>query len=276
MPLDVQDFLVDKGGNPEKIKESQRRRYAPEEAVDEVIALYDDHRKAQYAATQVNTKINEVQKQIGVKRKAKEDAADLMKTKTELEKEKKALVEVAAEKALVLEKKLTTIGNLVHDSVPINNNEDFNTLIRDWAPEGTTVEKKKDVLSHHEVLLRLDGYDPERGTKIAGHRGYFLKKWGVFLNQAMINYGLEFLDARGYTPLQTPQFMLKDYMAKTAQLEQFDEELYKIEDGEAQNEKYLIATSEQPISAFHVDDWLQPKQLPLRYVVVTLILMSTE
>lgn len=135
---------------------------------------------------------------------------------------------------------------------------------RDWAPEGVKVEKR-DVLSHHEVLTRLDGYDPERGVKVVGHRGYFLKKWGVFLNQALINYGLEFLDAKGYTPLQTPQFMLKDYMAKTAQLEDFDEELYKVVDGDAQNDKYLIATSEQPISAFHADEWLQAKDLPIKY-----------
>jgi len=138
-------------------------------------------------------------------------------------------------------------------------------LQRTWAPEGLKVEKR-DVLSHHEVLIRLDGYDPERGVKVVGHRGYFLRKWGVFLNQAMINYGLEFLDQRGYTPLQTPQFMSKDYMAKTAQLEAFDEELYKVVDGEPQNDKYLIATSEQPISAFHADEWLTPKDLPIKYV----------
>lgn len=92
-----------------------------------------------------------------------------------------------------------------------------------------------------------------------------MRKWGVFLNQALINYGLEFLDSKGYTPLQTPQFMLKDYMAKTAQLEQFDEELYKVVDGDAQNDKYLIATSEQPISAFHADEWLVAKDLPIKY-----------
>lgn len=45
--LDIVDFIVEKGGNPQKIKESQKRRYAPEEAVDEVIALYEDHRKSQ-------------------------------------------------------------------------------------------------------------------------------------------------------------------------------------------------------------------------------------
>lgn len=145
--------------------------------------------------------------------------------------------------------------------------QDFNELQRTWAPEGVKVEKR-DVLSHHEVLTRLDGYDPERGVKVVGHRGYFLRKWGVFLNQALINYGLEFLDAKGYTPLQTPQFMLKEYMAKTAQLEQFDEELYKVIDGDAQNDKYLIATSEQPISAFHADEWLVNKDLPIRSVLL--------
>lgn len=54
-------------------------------------------------------------------------------------------------------------------------------------------------------------------------------------------------------------------MAKTAQLEQFDEELYKVIDGEPQNDKYLIATSEQPISAYHADEWLIAKDLPIRY-----------
>ncbi len=53
-------------------------------------------------------------------------------------------------------------------------------------------------------------------------------------------------------------------MAKTAQLEDFDEELYKVVDGES--DKYLIATSEQPISAFHADEWLIAKDLPIKFV----------
>ncbi len=46
--LDVFDFIIEKGGDPKKIRESQRRRYGPEEAVDEVIALYEDHRKSKF------------------------------------------------------------------------------------------------------------------------------------------------------------------------------------------------------------------------------------
>ena len=124
--------------------------------------------------------------------------------------------------------------------------------------------EKKDCLSHHEVLTRLDGYDPERGVKITGHRGYCLTGYGLFLNLAMVNYGLEFLFNKGYKPNQPPYFMLKEYMAKTAQLEQFDEELYKVVEGEHGTDKYLIATSEQPISAMHDSEWMQEKDLPIK------------
>lgn len=46
--LDVVDFITERGGDPKAILESQRRRNAPEEAVDEVIALYEDHRKSSF------------------------------------------------------------------------------------------------------------------------------------------------------------------------------------------------------------------------------------
>ncbi|KZF22619.1 seryl-tRNA synthetase [Xylona heveae TC161] len=263
--LDIIDFIAERGGDPVKIRESQRRRSAPENVVDEVIALYEDHRKTKYDATQIGTKINSTQKEIGQKKKAKEDASELLQRKVELEQEKKALELSAIEKEAALRKKIKTIGNYVHDTVPISNTEDDNALIRSWAPEGVKVEKR-DCLSHHEVLTRLDGYDPERGVKIVGHRGYCLTGYGLFLNLALINYGLEFLWNKGYKPNQPPHFMLREYMAKTAQLEQFDEELYKVtDDGEKQTDKYLIATSEQPLSALHDGEWLQDKELPIKY-----------
>ena len=44
--LDVLDFIQERGGNPQAIRDSQRRRYANVDAVDEVIALFEDHRKS--------------------------------------------------------------------------------------------------------------------------------------------------------------------------------------------------------------------------------------
>jgi len=85
---------------------------------------------AQYEATQTKQKINEVQKGIGklmkaakTDPKAKEEADALLKQKTDLEKAHKTFVESAAEKQVALTVKLNTIGNYVHDSVRIGNNE---------------------------------------------------------------------------------------------------------------------------------------------------------
>jgi seryl-tRNA synthetase len=73
----------------------------------------------------------------------------------------------------------------------------------------------------------IDGFDPVRGSKVAGHRGYFLKGYAVLLNQALLAYGTQFLFKKGYCPIQPPYFMKKEIMAETAQLSDFDDQLYK-------------------------------------------------
>ncbi|KAK9463322.1 uncharacterized protein V1516DRAFT_667449 [Lipomyces oligophaga] len=263
--LDIQMFLEDKGGNPEAIRKSQAARGASVELVDEIINEYKEWTKIRFELDEINKSQNKLQKEIALKYKAKEDASGLLKAKEELSAKKADLVKRETEADSQLRAKVYTVGNIVHESVPVSMDEADNSLVRTWCPEGVTVEKR-DCLSHHEVLTRIDGYDPERGAKLSGHRGFFLRNYGVFLNQALINYGLSFLVGKGYDALQAPVMMNKDVMAKTAQLSEFDEELYKVLDG--QDEKYLIATSEQPISAYHSDEWFeQPaQQLPKRYV----------
>jgi len=44
--LDVNDFITERGGDPKKIRESQRRRHADEGVVDQVIEMFEDHRKS--------------------------------------------------------------------------------------------------------------------------------------------------------------------------------------------------------------------------------------
>lgn len=270
--LDINAFLVEKGGEPEKIKESQKKRGDSTEIVDEIIAGYKDWTKIRFDLDALNKELNALQKQIGQKFKAKEDAGDLLAQKDKLVADKKSFIEQEQKADADLRNKVNQVGNFVHKSVVDSQDEDKNELVRAWKPESlaeigpiascTGAEAK---LSHHEILLRLDGYDPERGVRIVGHRGYFLRNYGVFLNQALINYGLSFLAKNDYTPLQAPVMMNKEVMAKTAQLSQFDEELYKVMDGD--DEKYLIATSEQPISAYHAGEWFESpqEQLPVRY-----------
>lgn len=263
--LDINLFFKDKGGDPELVRASQRQRYADVKVVDEVIQLYEDWKTVRFQLDQQNKQLNVLQKSIGQRMKAKEDASELLTEKSNLEKEKLALIEVEKEREKSWKLKLATIGNLVHSSVPVNNNEDFNDIIKTWSPAGKAVEKRTDILAHSDVMHRIDAFDLERGAKVSGHRGYFLANDGVDLNLALIMYGLQFLAKKGYKKLQTPFMMLKDVMAKTAQLEQFDEELYKVvADGD---DRYLIATSEQPISAFHSDEWFEKtsETLPVRY-----------
>lgn len=270
--LDINQFIEDKGGNPELIRKSQKARGASVELVDEIISDYKEWVKTRFDLDELNKKLNKLQKEIGLKFKSKEDASELLAEKEKLTLEKKNLTEREQAEDKDLRSKVFQIGNIVHPSVVVSNDEENNELVRTWKPEGLeTVGEQGSAsgqparLSHHEVLLRLDGYDPERGVKISGHRGYFFRNYGVFLNQALINYGLSFLASKGYIPLQAPVMMNKEVMAKTAQLSQFDEELYKVIDGE--DEKYLIATSEQPISAYHSNEWFEKpqEQLPIRY-----------
>merc|ERR1711997_848732 len=101
---------------------------------------------------------------------------------------------------------------------------------------------------------------------------YYLMGPAVFLQQGLIQLALQNLYKEGYSPLYTPFFMKKDVMQEVAQLSQFDEELYKVvgkgsenKDDNTVDEKYLIATSEQTIAAFHRDEWISEKKLPIKY-----------
>jgi len=226
MVLDIVLFREKEGGNLELVKESQRRRYKPVEQVDKVVELDTKWKKLRYDIDQTKAEINKIQKEISEFKKAKEDAktTELIPKKLELEKKipqwEQELKAIEDER----EKALKVIGNIVHASVPVSDNEDNNGLIKKWGefPTGETLKR------HFELLYLLDGYDSERGVKVAGHRGYFLKGIGVQLNQAIISYSLSFLLKKKYILLQPPYFMKRSVMANTAQLEQFDEELYKV------------------------------------------------
>jgi seryl-tRNA synthetase len=106
---------------------------------------------------------------------------------------------------------VNSVGNIVHDSVPIFKEETDNKVERTWGDHITRVKitEKLGGLHHHEILEGIGGFDPKRGQKVAGHRGYFLKGAGVLLNAALSNFGISVLMKRGYTPIQPPYFMKK-------------------------------------------------------------------
>jgi len=205
-------------------------------------------------------KRNQVQKDVATKKKANEPCDEMVLEIKNIgdiiDQTEKLQTDVKVE----VDKLLNKVGNIVDDTVPVGNDEDTgNRVERKWG----TPRNPEGLLNHHDLLWRIGGYEPERGQAVAGHRGYFLKDAGVLLNQAFINYGIAFLRKRNYSILQPPYFMKKDVMSGVAQLEQFDEELYKV--GGDGDDKYLIATSEQPICGYHMGEWIDEKTLPLRY-----------
>lgn len=98
--------------------------------------------------------------------------------------------------------------------------------MRTFGEAGHDPEKHKKI--HFDLIHDLNIVNLEAASKVSGSRAYFLMNEGVMLNQALINFALQFGRQRGYRLVHTPFFMTKEVMAECAQLEQFDEELYKV------------------------------------------------
>lgn len=164
---------------------------------------------------------------------------------------------------------LKEIGNLIHSDVPISDNEDNNAIIREYgSPLKAADVGLESLLSHVDLLEMIGGVDSEKGALISGSRGYFLMDGAIWLQQALIQYALRFVSDAGFQIIYTPFWMRKSIMGQVAQLSQFDDELYKVvssKGAEDSEEKYLIATSEQPIAALHLNEWISANLLPLRY-----------
>lgn len=191
MPIDV-NFLREpsRGGEPDRWRDMTKKRFKPVELVDKVIELDESWRKAQFEVDQTKKELGVLQKAIGAKMKAKESADAEKAVKTELEArvaecEKKAEALLAAR-----DKALGEVPNELDPTVPVSNDEALNGLVR---VAGELRPQTPELLHHHELLAMIDGYEPERGVAVAGHRGYFLKGVGLLLNQALINYGLSYL-----------------------------------------------------------------------------------
>uniref|UniRef100_A0ACD6A076 Uncharacterized protein n=1 Tax=Avena sativa TaxID=4498 RepID=A0ACD6A076_AVESA len=277
-------------GDPDAVRESQRSRFASVDIVDEVIDLDELWRTRQFDLDKIRKELNDnsrntgklkmVMRQVEQKLNANKELQthieeklpdnddvrnNQLKLKELMESTKQIKERLAATEdevrriKIMLDTKLMAIGNIVHYSVPISDNEENNVVLRTWGERRMETNLK----NHVDLCRKLDIVAFERGADVAGGRGYFLKGYGVLLNQALINFGLAFLQNRGFDLLHTPFFMRKETMSKCAQLAQFDEELYKVTgDGE---EKYLIATSEQAMCAYHLGDRVHPDELPIRY-----------
>lgn len=220
MPIDINLLRKEKGGDPDAVRKSQKERYADETLVDQVIEIDEMWRKTNYKMETLKKEFNEINKEIG-DRKKKSKGKDACEDLVEKSKEKKKGIEDAEKEASDLLKKrdakLNLIGNILGPDVPRFKDEEENVVHKTWGKvpdleiDGKTLGK----LHHHEIMSLIDMVEFERGQKVAGHRGYYLKGVGVLMNQALINFGLSTLYGADYTPLQPPYFMKANIMHET-------------------------------------------------------------
>lgn len=154
------------------------------------------------------------------------------------------------------------VGNLIHESVPVGENEDSNELIR---AVGDLPKFSFNPLSHVDLIELIDGADIKRASKISGSRFYFLKNDIAVMNLALMQFALDFLISKGFIPLWTPFFIKYNSIKAASELADFEEQLYKIQD----QDLYMIATAEQTLAAYHQNEVIDNDQLPLKYAGIS-------
>ena len=154
-----------------------------------------------------------------------------------------------------------SIPNMLHESVPTGESEADNIVIRTYNYYLKSGSKK----DHVDLANSLGLIDLESAAKISGARFYFLKKELVKMNQALINYALDFLEEYGYQLMQPP-FMLKNGAIKgSIIMDDFEDVIYKIEN----EDLYMIGTSEHAMASMHMDEILDSRKLPLKYASIS-------
>jgi seryl-tRNA synthetase len=243
---------------PEMIRVNLRKRIDPKnlQMLDELIN-YD--RRWRENLTKLNG-LRHQRRQIttgiaALKTKAKNADDEIVKGKA-VDIEITTLEKQVAEAEEKVHYYLMRLPNLLHESVPSGKDENDNVQIKAW---GKTPKFSFPVQGHIELGLSLDIMDIERAGKIAGARFFYLKNEGVLLDLALMNFALEEMIKKGYTPIEPPFLMRREAYEGVTALSDFEEMLYKVED----EDLYLIATSEHPMAAMFMNETLKEENLPL-------------
>ena len=253
--LDI-NFVREK---PELVKNSEQRRNRDPKIVDTVLQLDSEWKKALKTIEELKHRRNVVSEEINQAKKQQKN--DLAEKKI---KEMRSVVEnikSSEEKVNALfterQKTLKRIGNVLHPSVPLGNDENDNKEIK---KVGKLPKFNFPIKDHIELGLELDLMDLETAAQNSGARFYYLKNEAVLLSQALQRWAMERLLKKGYTVYQTPYMLNRAALEGGVNMTEFEDTIYKIE----HEDLYLIGTSEHPLVALKKDQVLEEKTLPLR------------
>ena len=246
------------------IRADHDRRGLPHDAIDEVISLDEQWRKARYDADQLRKARNEAARGIAEAKKSGNSAAAeaIMAEVADIGARIDELAELSDDCLVRRDSLRMSIPNILHVDVPIGEDDQKNTL---HSMHGEKAELGFEPRNHND-LIEMNGWvDQSRGAKVAGSRFYFLQGDLARLEMALQQYGADFLMSRGYTLVQPPLMMNREAYEGVTDLADFETVMYGIEP----DKYYLIATSEHPLTAMRMDEIIEPSELPIKLVGVS-------
>jgi seryl-tRNA synthetase len=224
--------------------------------VEELLNIDDRRRDIIASVEKKRAEQNEVSEKIVRTSDEKEKSEMISKMKTlkdELQKEEEELKKVMHEWQVLM----VSVPNIPDVSVPDGVDDKDNKEVK---VVGEIPKFDFEPKSHVELMTNLGMLDLERGTKVAGFRGYFLKGDGARLQFALWQFVQDFFIKKGgYTPMIVPTLLKRELLMGTGYLPQGEEDLYKTQDGE-----YLSGTAEVATMGYYMDEILEKKDLPVK------------
>ncbi|OGI74426.1 serine--tRNA ligase [Candidatus Nomurabacteria bacterium RIFCSPHIGHO2_02_FULL_41_18] len=242
--------------NGDIVRSGARKKHI-EIDIDSLIALDDERLVEQKEIENLRGEINRVSNDIA----RDQDPAlkiqlieEMRVVKEEIKKKEEKLKTIMEE----WQKLMLHVPNVPDISVPEGASDAENAEIRVWG------EKPKfdfTPRNHVELMLMHNMADYERGSKVAGFRGYFLKNDGARLEWALMRFVEEkFMDREGFTPMIVPSLLRREPFLGTGYLPQSEDDLYKTQDGD-----YLAGTAEVGTMGYFMNEIIDKKNLPLKF-----------
>jgi seryl-tRNA synthetase len=240
--------------DPERVRESQRLRGEDPATVDQLLAADAARRASETAASNARAELKAMSRTIASAPPAEREALRAAAAEASARVKSAEQEEVAARETLGALHR--AMPNVVEPGVPPGGEADFTVLSTHGSPR---IGSPSDFLDHVVLGAALGAIDTDRAAKVSGARFGYLTGVGALLELALVNAAMAAAVADGLIPVIPPVLVLPSAMEGTGFLGAHAAEVYRLAD----DEHYLVGTSEVPLAAMHSDEVLA--ELPLRY-----------
>ncbi|WP_369968486.1 serine--tRNA ligase [Stenotrophomonas rhizophila] len=246
--------------HPADLAERLRSSRGFELDVSGLESLEADRKRIQVRTQELQSLRNSRSKAIGQAKAKGEDVSAIMAEVAAFADELKASEVALDELRDKIEAIALGIPNLPGDDVPAGADETENVEQKRW---GTPRSFDFPVLDHVELGARNRWLDAETAAKLSGARFTVLRGPLARLHRALAQFMLDLhTDTHGYQETNVPALVNADSLRGTSQLPKFEDDLFKTAVGEST--RYLIPTSEVPLTNIVRDEIIDADQLPLR------------